>query len=172
MARTLDQLFVVFCRFPDFTWTIFGDLVAYEDDPAKRIQLYERLVAMYVSAGRPDLATQATLQLCDLLEERDEIVRCIERLAFTIKAFAQEGTYVPPMLDRLESLCQRVDGADGHLQRFYLEFLALIPQKRGDRPSKYCTTMYERAISLFQERGRQDIARLIAVQLANLTRDS
>lgn len=172
MARTLDQLFVVFCRFPDFTWTIFGDLTAYEDDPVRRIQLYERLVAMYVSAGRPDLASQATLKLCDLLEEQRENVRCLERLALTIKAFAQEGAYVPPMLDRLEMLCKRVHGADDHLQRFYLEFLSLIPQKRGDRPSQYCASMYERAISLFRERGRDDIAQMIAVQLANVMKDS
>ncbi len=53
MAKILDSLFVTFANFPDFTWTIFDDLIAYHESADKRIELYGRLVALYELQGAP-----------------------------------------------------------------------------------------------------------------------
>ena len=168
MTRILDQLFRTFANFPDFTWTIFDDLIQFEDRLKERIKLYERLTILYQAAQRPDLACEARLRLSDLLVEDGRELEAVDGLAATIYAFVDEGRYVPRMLDRIESICQGLDGATPHLLRFYHSFLPRIPQMRGDRPSRYCMEMFERGIALFRQHGETALAQTYENQLAQI----
>src|SRR5205807_8759400 len=58
LKQALDSLFKTFANFPDFTWTVFDDLVTFYDKPKEKTDLYGRLIALYVTAGRPDLACE------------------------------------------------------------------------------------------------------------------
>jgi hypothetical protein len=168
MTRVLDQLFRTFANFPDFTWTIFDDLIQFEDRLKERIKLYERLTILYQAAQRPDLACEARLRLTDLLVEDGRELEAVDGLAATVTVFVDEGRYVPRMLDRIESICQNVEGAAPHLLRFYQSFLPRIPQMRGDRPSRYCMETYERAIALFRQHGEPALAQAYEAQLAQI----
>jgi hypothetical protein len=168
LRQSLDSLFRVFANFPDFTWEVFNDLVAFFDKPKERNPLYERLIALYVKAGRPDLACEARLKLTEFLSEPKNRKEAVEGLAATIKAFPDEGRYVPRLLDKLEEICKGVEGSGPLLVQFYQSFLPLIPQKRGDRPSPYCMKMYEQGIARFKEHGQPALAQAYEVKLANL----
>jgi hypothetical protein len=123
---------------------------------------------MYEAAGRPDLACTARLKYTDYLEQQDLLKPAMSGLAFTIQKFPQEGRYVPPMLDRLEQIAQRVDGADQQLLAFYKLFLPKIQRKRGKAPSKYCMQMYRRGIERFEQSGDLRTAALLKSELAKL----
>lgn len=168
MLAVLSGLFDSFAVFPDFTWTLFDDLIAFEKVPQKRNQLYARLLTLYVSAQRPDLACEARLKLTDHLVNDEKSLDAINGLAATIMAFPDEGRYVPRMLDRLEQLCVGVKGADEELLKFYASFLPVIPQKRGNDPSKYCMEMFERGIAKFKEFGQPQLAAIYEAQLAKI----
>ncbi len=147
-----NRLFDTFARLPDFTWTIFDDLISYYD-PRRRIEKYEQLKNLYVAAKRPDLACEAQLKLTDYLLKDKQRERAVEELAEAIRRFPDEGRYVPHMLDRLEETSREVSNAQARLVRFYQVFLPTIPKRRGDAPSKYCMAMYERGIALFKQAG-------------------
>ena len=168
MMTVLDGLFTTFARFPDFTWTVFDDLVALEDLPQQRAHLYGRLVTLYEAAGRPDLACEARLKYADYLVAENRQKEAIEGLAFTIKKFPDEGRYVPKMLDKLENICQGVEGAQQQLVLFYQQFLPTVPKTRGSRPSPYCIRMYERAIDRFQKAGQPQLAAACQAELQRL----
>ncbi len=168
MVQILDQLFTTFARFPDFTWTIFDDLIAFEETLEKRIVLYGRLVSLYELQGRPDLACEARLRLADMLVENLQTDDAITGLVFSIKKFPSEGRYVPRMLDRLEAICSEANVAQEQLVPFYHSFLPLIPQMRGSRPSQYCIRMFERGIVRFQEAGQTQLAQRYSAQLQRI----
>ena len=186
MIRALDQLFITFSNFPDFTWRIFEDLLRYEDDLDTRIRYYQRLVKLYVTGRRPDLACEARLKLSDLLVEAGNGDQAVKGLALTIVAFADEGRYVPQMLDRMETIYQqnimsqstpeegepqkpaRKEDGTAALVAFYQGFLPKVPPTRGDAASDYCIEMYERGIALFSEAGRGDLAQFYTVKLGRL----
>jgi hypothetical protein len=165
MLAILNQLFTTFANFPDFTLTVFDDLIQFETDAKQHIAMWQRLVTMYEAAGRPDLACEARLKLSDLLVDNANQEAAIQGLAFTITRFPEEGRYVPRMLDKLEAICAEVDGAQEQLVNFYHSFLPKIPKKRGSRPSNYCIQMFERAVEKFQEAGQPQVAQRYAAQL-------
>ena len=72
------------------------------------------------------------------------------------------------MLDRIEEICQDVEGATPHLLRFYASFLPKIPQMRGNRPSKYCMEMFRRGIALFRQHGELAAAQAFEAQLTRI----
>jgi hypothetical protein len=161
VAAICDRLFVTFARMPDFTWKIFGDLSHYESDGKQRIALFERLLAMYESAGRPDLACEARLQVADMLVEQKQAALAVERLALTIKKFPSEGRYVPKMLDKIEQVCQGFPGAEQKLVQFYVQILPLIPQKTSDgMPSPFALKMFKRAADVFNRCHQPQLAQL------------
>lgn len=167
-GQVLDKLFATFVRIPDFTWKVFDDLAAYPDDPKQRRALYERLIALYEVAKRPDLAAEARLKLTEYLVEENKKGDAIDGLAIAIRKFPAEGQIVPKLLDRLEELAVDVPNADARLVQFYTAFLPQIPQKRGDRPSDYCVKMYERAIGLFERTGQQQLAKALEAELVKI----
>ncbi len=168
MRGILDQFFRTFGNFPDFTWEVFDDLIAFETDEAKRLDLYNRLSLLYVAAERPDLACEARIKLADLLVQADKHGAAIEGLAVTIQHFPDEGRYVPRMLDKLEATCEQVEGADQQLLAFYNTFIPRIPKLRGSRPSEYCIEMYERAIAKCQQHNALQAAQVYQFQLEQL----
>lgn len=168
MTAMFDKLFRTFANFPDFTWVVFDDLVQYQKNAKQRNKYFERLVQMYEVAGRPDLACEARLRLCDYLLEENQTKEVIDGLAFTIKKFPEEGRYVPKLLDKLEKVCAGVKGADQQVLRFYQEFIPMIPPKRGNDPSPYCMRMLERAIEKYTAAGQVQQAAGFVAQLAQL----
>jgi hypothetical protein len=168
MTEILNQLFVNFSNFPDFTWEVFDNLTQIEEEPKKRIAMFNRLALMYIAAKRPDLACEARLKLTDLYIADEQQKAAIDGLASTIDAFADEGRYVPRMLDRLETLCQNVEGSTPALLAFYNTFLPKIPQMRGNRPSVYCIKMFERGIVKFKEHSQPQLAFAYEAQLARI----
>ena len=168
MQKSFDNLFRTFGNFPDFTWLVFDDLVRFFDNPRQRNQLYEKLVALYESAGRPDLACEARLRLSDHLVAEGSTTDAINGLAYTIKKFPDEGRYVPRLLDKLETVAAGIPGTDAKLVQFYTEFLPAIPRTRGGDPSKYCMEMYERAIALFQQHNQPQLAQALSIELAKV----
>ena len=167
-GQVLDKLFVTFARVPDFTWKVFDDLAAFPDDAKQRRALYERLIALYETAKRPDLAAEARLKLTDYLVEENKKADAIDGLALAIRKFPAEGQIVPKLLDRLEKLAADVPDADAKLVQFYTAFLPQIPQKRGNRPSDYCIEMYQRAIALFQRAGQPQLAQALEAELVKI----
>lgn len=158
MSILLDQLFVNFAAFPDFTLTIFADLISFEKEADKRIQYYYQLLDVYAAAQRPDLGFRALLQLSDLLEQEERTDEAIQTLAVAIQKYPDEGQYIPKMLDRLEGLAAAAGAVNQTLAEFYASFLPKIPQTRGGSPSKYCMQMYERAVPVFEQAGQQQLA--------------
>ncbi|MEP3478762.1 MAG: putative Ig domain-containing protein [Fuerstiella sp.] len=158
MSRLLNQLFVNFAVFPDFTQTIFSDLISFEKDVPKRIAHYYQILDVYADAKRPDLSFTTLLKLSQVLEQEQRSSEAIQALAVTIQEYADEGQYVPKMLDRLENLVGSVEQADQKLAEFYANFLPKIPRTRGGSPSKYCIQMYERAVPIFTKAGQQQLA--------------
>ena len=168
MMKTLDGMFRTFAEFPDFTWEIFDDLVAFQDVPKMRSRLFGQLVALYETAGRPDLACEARLKYTEYLEADKRYKEAIEGLAVTVMRFPEEGRYVPRMLDRLDQICEQVEGSDQQLLAFYQGFLPKIPRMRGDRPSPYCIEMLERAIALFRDKGDPQWVESCQIELARI----
>ncbi|MCA8992124.1 MAG: hypothetical protein KDA88_09105 [Planctomycetaceae bacterium] len=158
MNGLLNQLFVNFARFPDFTITVFDDLISFEPEAAKRIGFYYQLLDVYATAGRPDLSFKALLRLSELLEEENRSPEAIQVLAAAIQKYATEGQHIPNMLDRLEALASSSGASAQTLADFYQGFLPNIPKTRAGAPSAYCIKMYERAIPIFQQAGYTQLA--------------
>ncbi|NUQ61852.1 MAG: Ig-like domain-containing protein [Pirellulales bacterium] len=165
MMASLESLYRTFANFPDFTCRVFDDMIAFQDNPKQREKLYERMVALYGTAGRPDLGCEAILKYVDYLVSEKHEKEAIQWLAVSIQRMPGEGRYVPRMLDRLESLAKDVEGSQEQLVRFYQEFLPKIPQMEGNAPSPYCIEMFERAIKRFKKAGRDELAQAGEAQL-------
>jgi len=168
MTKAVNMLFVTFAKFPDFTWEIFDDLIAFQDVRKQRATLYERLVLLYEQAGRPDLACEARLKYTEYLVEDEQYKQAIAGLAFTIMKFPEEGRYVPKMLDKLQEICTQVPAMEAQLALFYRNFLPKVPQMRQSRPSNYCMKVYERGIAVFLKNGLMELAQVYQMQLATL----
>lgn len=164
MLAIMDQLFKTFAPVPDFSLTVFPQLVQFEPEAATRIKYYYQLLDVYAAAQRPDLAFQALLILADILIENQRQTEAVQSLAAAVKKYADQGHYVPPMLDRLESLCTTPE-LQTALVKFYGEFLPLIPERRGNAPSDYCIQMYERGVRTFQNGGNMQLAALYQQKL-------
>jgi tetratricopeptide (TPR) repeat protein len=167
VVAAMNQLFTTFTPLPDFTLAVFPNLVQHESDAKTRIKHWYRLLDAYASAKRPDLSFDGLLLLADLLVEQDRKLEAIQGLAAAIKKYADQGHYVPRMLDRLESLCDTPENKAA-LLTFWTEFLPLIPRKRGNESSDYCMAMYQRGIAKFQETGNTQLAQLYAGELQKL----
>jgi hypothetical protein len=168
MQTTLNKLFTIFRNFPDFTWTVFDDLVAYLDVPKQRAQLYRNLVDLYVGGQRPDLACEAVLTYTQQLVADNQLMEAATILQNTILAFPAEGRYVPRMLDGLDRICAAADRGPQDMAAFYQRFLPLVPQRRGDRPAPYCIAMYQRGIASFRAAGQEALAQRYEAELQRL----
>jgi len=157
MVSYVDKLIRTFRLFPDFTWKVLEDLLTIDQDATHRARLYERLVALYERAQRPDLACQARLKLADYQSDGKEYKKAAKGLAFTIEKFPSEGRYIPKLMDKLEETCQQFKDGNKLLMQFYLRFLPTIPAKRGDEPSKYCIAMHEKAIAFFKTANKDQV---------------
>jgi len=172
MTAMLSKLFVTFGKFPDFTWTVFDDLVAYQKNTKQRNRYFEQLVQMYEAAGRPDLACEARILLSDYLLEEGKTKEVVAGLAFTIKKFPDEGVFVPKLLDKLETVAANIKGADAAVLQLYQELIALIPPKRGTSVSTYYLAMLKRASEKFKAAGQLQQAQAYAAQADQLKASS
>jgi hypothetical protein len=170
MLATLESLFTTFAALPDFTWTVFDDLIVFQTVPRQRAKLYGRLLTLYEQAKRPDLSCEARLKYVDYLVKDGRYKEAVEGLAVTVKLFPDEGRYVPRLLDRLEAVCKegKIVRSEEGLARFYKEYLPLVPRMRGDRASLFCMDVYKRGIAHFQSSGNTELAQLYSGRLQQL----
>lgn len=152
MRVALDQLFATFVNVPDFTWKVFDDLVQYEP-LKKRLNYYDRLIAMYVQAERPDLASLARLRQTELFLESDLPLKATKALASTTLAFAADGRYAPKMLDEMIRICESLNGGPEFVDEFWFDYLAAIPEARNKSLSKYFVRMHKQAIDWYRARN-------------------
>ncbi len=164
----LNQLFITFAGIPDFTWKVFADIAAYYPEGKPRAAMYEKLIAMYEAAGRPDLACEARLAWAEMIGPQSRQIDAMQGLALTVKKFPGEGRYVPKLLDKLEQLCGEVKDAEKHLIQFYVEVLPLVPRKRGDSPSPFAIKMFERAVDVFTRYNHPQLAAAAQSELQNV----
>lgn len=181
MKVVVAQFFKTFANFPDFTWIVFDDLIAYRNNPKEAAALYEQLITMYVQAKRPDLGCKAVLRYADLVSAQGWDDRAVDALAMMILAFPGEGRYVPKMLDRLESfvdaLPETPEAPEKKIQRkktqeklvaFYKALIPKVPKYRGKRLTDYCETMYGRAIQFFVRSDEPQAAAMVQAELTRL----
>ena len=168
MVNIIDLMFTCFANYPDFTITIFDNMIAFREKIEDRSALYERLITLYELKKRPDLAAKARLTWVEMMLYEGESEQAIQGLAYTIKKFPDEGTIVPKLLDKLEEICETVEGAEQSLAPFYHSFLPAIPQKRGGRRSEYCIQMYQRGITQFRKHGAFQLAAIYENELKKL----
>jgi hypothetical protein len=164
----LDKLLATFEKFPDFTFKVADDLLSVQDDLGQRTRTYEKLVALYEKADRPDLACQARLTLAGYQLEGKKHKEAATGLAATVEKFPAEGRYVPKLMDKLDEACKQFKGGSDLLAGFYLRLLPKVPTKRGDEPSKYCIALYEKAIAFFKEQKKPKEAEALANALARI----
>ncbi|MGD9127126.1 MAG: cadherin repeat domain-containing protein [Planctomycetia bacterium] len=168
MKAILDRLFDTFANFPDFTWVVFSDLIAYRENPKEVAKLYERLAGMYIVAQRPDLGCEAALRYADFAMQHNWPDRAVDALATMILAFPGEGRYVPKMLDRLEGFVDNSPQTKKRLIAFYKELLQKMPKYRQKRFTKYAEKMYEKGINFFESVGETEAAAVLQTELSRL----
>ncbi len=168
MSRVLNKFFRTFAKMPDFTWTIFDQLVAYENDPKRKMKLYSQLVKVYQTSKRPDLACKAQIVLSKIQVANGKNHDAIEGLAKSILLFTDDGRSMPLMLDEVEAICDKDEKLGSQLITFYKKFLPRIPTKRGSRPSKHCIKMYQRGIAVFKRLGDTAAASFYQAKLSDL----
>ena len=178
MKVIVAQFFKTFANFPDFTWTVFDDLIAYRDNPKEAASLYEQLIAMYVQAKRPDLGCKAVLRYADLVSEQGWNDRAIDALAAMIMTCPDDGRFVFKMLDRLEAFLDEsletqkkkseIKKTREKLVVFYKELIPKVPKTRNDKLTDYCEKMYQRAILFFEQSGQPQAAAMLFAELTRL----
>ena len=170
MLTTLDKLFTTFAALPDFTWTVFDDLITFQTARRQRAKLYDRLVTLYVTADRPDLSCEACLKYVDYLVKDSCYKEAVEKLAVTVKRFPDEGRYVPRLLDRLDGICKegKVPKGGKALVEFYKDYLPRVAPLRGDRASPFCMEVYQRGITHFRSAGNMELAEFYSAGVKKL----
>ena len=161
-----NRAVTTFAQFPDFSWRLAGPLLTPIADKARRVRLYERLVLSYEGLSRPDLACEARLALADYQAAEGDHKKAADGLAGTMRKFPSEGRYVPKMMNKLEEVCREYKGGTDLLAKFYLQFLPLIPARRGSEVSKYAVAMHEQAVSFFEANGKPREAAAVKQRLA------
>ena len=161
-----NRAVTTFAQFPDFSWQLAGPLLTPITDKARRVRLYERLVLSYESLSRPDLACEARLALADYQTAEGDHKKAADGLANTMRKFPSEGRYVPKMMQKLEEVCREYQGGTDLLAKFYLQFLPMIPARRGDEVSKYAVTMHEQAVAFFEANNKTREAAAVKQRLA------
>jgi hypothetical protein len=150
-------MFLEFLNFPDFTWTVFDDMVAFEDRPKPKADLYALLAKMYEQAGRVDLSCMARMKHADLLVACHHPRDAAASLAEGCLRFPDEGRYVPQMLDKLETICRADKDGQRQLVLFYQQFLTKVPQPDGK--NLYGVAVFKRAADFFRQAGEEQLAK-------------
>jgi hypothetical protein len=164
----VDTMFKSFANYPDFTWKIVNDLLALQTNKVQRNSVYQRMVALYEQANRPDLACDARMLWMDFLVEEKKWSTAAAGLAYTINKFPSEGRYVPRMLNKMKEVCSNYPGGKDKMGQTYKELLTKIPPKRGDTPTRYCINTFKEAIAFFRESKQDKLADQLQLQLQAL----
>jgi len=164
-----ERVVKTFGRFPDFSWLLVEDLLTPLTDKGQRTRIWESVVLAYESLARPDLACEARIRLAELQVDAKDYAKAANGLAGTVRKFPAEGRYVPKMMAKLQDVCKQYKQGTDLLAKFYLEFLPLVPKRRGDEVSKYCVTMHEQAIEFFESNNKPREAALVKQSLAGVT---
>jgi hypothetical protein len=163
MQRIIEDMFIMFRDFPDFTWVVFDDMVYFEDRPLRKADLYARLAGMYEQAGRIDLSCKARLKHADILVSNGQRREAAASLAAGILLFPDEGRYVPLLLDKLEAICHKEKAGQQQLVLFYQQFLPKVPQPDGK--NEYGVAMFKRGVECFRKAGQEQLAEAARKQL-------
>jgi hypothetical protein len=146
-----DWLVRGFAQYPDFTWRVAGDLLTLQKDTVNRNKFYERLIIVYETANRPDLACEARLKWAEFLGEEKKWSLAAVGLKQTILKFPDEGRYVPKMMDKLKEACGQFTTGKDYLAKTYVELIKKMTPKRGTEVTKYFTKMSGEALEFLKD---------------------
>lgn len=167
-----DRAFLTFANFPDFSWKLADSLLTPIKDPLYRGRKFEALASRYEVLKRPDLACEARIKLVEYQTagkpKLEDWKRAADGLMKTVRAFPDEGRYIPKMMDTLETVCttKEYKGGVDSLAKFYLEFLPRVPKARGTEVSKYCVKMHEQGLAFLEANNKPKEAAFVKQQLA------
>jgi hypothetical protein len=145
-----ESMLKTFAKYPDFTYKLANDLLKIQPNKTARNKFYERLVTLYETAGRPDLACEARFKWAEFVTEEEKWTIAAKGIAMTVQKFPAEGRYIPKLMDKLTDVCGKYKAGNDFLAQQYLLLLKNIPSKRGAYPSKFCIEMHEKAIKIFK----------------------
>ncbi len=165
-----NRCFTAFANFPDFSWSLFDPLLTSQKDKLQRNPIFERAVLKYEQLGRPDLACECRLKWAEYVEESKDYKKAADGLAQTISKFPSEGRYVPKVLDKLAEVCAKYKDGTKKLAKFYLDFLPLVPKKRGDTVTEYAVKVHEQALKFFKANDLPKEAAMVETELKQLKR--
>lgn len=161
----LESMLKTFAKYPDFTWKVANDLILIQPNKPQRNAFFERLVILYETAGRPDLACEARLKWAAFQTDDEKWAVASKGLAQTIQKFPSEGRYIPKLVDRLKEVSAKYKGGVEYMSMQYQELLRKIPPKRGADPNKFFIQMHEQAIAFFKDNKKDKIVKELETRL-------
>jgi hypothetical protein len=165
-AAHLLTLTKTFSRFPDFIARLSDDLLAVEPSAAAKVKHYERVVALYEKAARPDLSCDARLKMAALQSEQKHYKEAAQTLTAGVRKFPTEGRYIPRLLKAYETVCESYSQGVTPLANLYLELgPALVLHYRGER-NKFLDQVLDQATRFFKEKKLDRQAKKFAAQVA------
>jgi len=169
-----DRAFLIFANFPDFSWKLADPLLTPIKDPTYRARKFEALASRYETLKRPDLACEARIKLVEYQTagkpKFEDYKRAADGLMKTVRAFPDEGRYIPKLMEALETVCMAKEYKPGVdvLAKFYLEFLPRVPKTRGDAVSSYWVKMHEQGLAFLEANNKPKEAAVVKQQLATV----
>ncbi|MDB5386022.1 MAG: hypothetical protein JWM11_1668 [Planctomycetaceae bacterium] len=163
-----DRCFKTFANCPDFICVLIDDLLAYEPELAQRLPHYERLLQLWTNTGRRDLVCRLRIQMTDQLVNAGQVDSALGGLASIAKRFPDEGRYIPSLIDKYETVAQKVPEGSKKVLKLYQELLSLIPRRRQGQPSPFYMEMLARASQRFHQAGETKAAQAYSDQLKKL----
>jgi tetratricopeptide (TPR) repeat protein len=150
-ATRLTTLTKTFAKHPDFIARLSDDLLTPETSVLARIKHYERVIALYEKAGRPDLACNARLKVAHHYEDQKRYKEAAQSLTQAVRKFPAEGRYIPGLLKAYETVCASYPQGVKPLANLYLELgPTLVLHYRGDR-NPFLDKVLAQATSFFEE---------------------
>ena len=168
LDKLRDRCIKTFTNCPDAVCRIIDNLLDYDADLERRMLTYERLLQLWTSTGRPDLACELRLKMTRQLKSDKQYQAALGGLAQTIKRFPDEGRHIPQLLDEYERVAQNLEDGQAKVLKLYQELMPLIPRRRQGQTSPFYMEMLDRAASRYAQAGETKPAQAYADQLKKL----
>lgn len=151
-AARLATLTRTFTRYPDFIARLSDDLLTPEPK-AERLKHYERMVAMFEKAGRPDLCCDVRLKIAGYWKEQKRYKEAAQALTQAVRKFPTEGRYIPVLLVEYEAICE--DYAEGvkPLAALYLELGPALAKHYKGEENPFLDKVVDQAEKFYERYG-------------------
>ena len=166
----VDRLFATFAAVPDFTWTVFDDLIASKSLPSNATISTSGWSSSYEQAGRPDLACEGRLKYTDYLLRGRALQGCRRGAGLHRHEVPHDGRFVPKLLDKLDKVCKvgEFKDADDCLVRFYRAVPAADPPAAPGHAKPLLHQHVQAGRGAVQGKGHPDLAKIVEEKLTRL----